>query len=337
MNVYFCSHCDKDVQGKILLQPDIIKVRGEEVRLEVMVPQCLECNAEIYSEEIETRNLEMAYSEYRKQHGLLAPSDIRELRERYNLSQRGLSRLLGWGEVTLCRYESGAIQDEAHNTVLLLIAQPRNLAKIFEKNRLNLSTQEAEKLDLRLKDLLTKDFEPRLNTLIEESFSVGVGDLTGFIKFDFEKTKHMILYILEFHNTFATKINKLLWYMDFLFFNKYSRSIAGNMYLHFPYGPVPKGYELILGAMQEEGLITKEGIFLHDSIRELLKPAAFCDKSIFSDDELKIMTFILEKFRDYSCTQISQYSHNEPAYLNTPDGQAISYSLARTLSFAYLK
>lgn len=334
MNTSYCSACDKEAQTQLVSREEIINVRGQEIKVTSSILKCIKCNNEIYDEELETRNLEKAYSEYRKMHCLLAPTEIKEIRERYNMSQRGLSRLLGWGEITLHRYESGAIQDEAHNTVLLLIADAKNMQKVFEKNRTALTSQEAEKLERQIGELLAVELEPQFNNILERLLSKNISELTGFVKFDLEKTKNMILLILEFQNTFATKINKLLWYMDFLHFNNYSVSIAGNAYFHYPYGPVPDGYELILGMMQEEGLMEKEGILRHEAIQELLKPKVSFDKKIFSAEELKTMRFVLEKFKDFSCSEISEYSHKETAYLQTEPGETISYSLAKTLSLS---
>jgi len=44
---------------------------------------------------------------------MLSPYEIRELRKRYGLTQKELSLLLGWGSVTMSRYENGALQDVA--------------------------------------------------------------------------------------------------------------------------------------------------------------------------------------------------------------------------------
>lgn len=335
MSAFYCSNCDKETQTKSSSRKEIIAVRGEEFEILSSILLCLECNNEIFNEEIESANLEIAYSNYRKKHGLLSPIEIKEIREKYHLSQRALSKLLGWGEITLHRYESGAIQDEVHNTVLSLISQSENMFKVFEKNKSNLTVSEIDKLEKKLNELFSVELEPRFNNLIEEVLSKEADDFTGFRKFDLEKMKNMILLILEFHSTFATKINKLLWYMDFLFFNKYSVSIAGNIYFHYPYGPVPNGYELILGMMQKEGLIEKEGIVRYESIQELLKPLVVSDKTFFSEEELAVMQFVLEKFEDFSCSQISEYSHKESAYMQTSVGKPISYSFAKDLSLNY--
>ena len=57
---------------------------------------------------------------------MLQPEDIREFRRRQGLSQKELSDPLGWGAVTLSRYENDALQSEAHERALRLAMQPRN-------------------------------------------------------------------------------------------------------------------------------------------------------------------------------------------------------------------
>ncbi|MFA6349575.1 MAG: type II TA system antitoxin MqsA family protein [Candidatus Omnitrophota bacterium] len=332
MAIIYCPHCDKDTQGQIGPKEEVFMVRGETVKIFSSVLSCLECQNDVFNEELDEKNLENAYNEYRKIHHLLSPNEIREIREKYGLSQRGLSRLLGWGEITLHRYESGGLQDEAHNTVLQLIAEPENMSRIYAKQSVLLSPIEAKKLEERISGLIAGCIEPKLNLKVEERLLREASDLTGHKQFDLEKTKNMILYILGFHKTFATKINKLLWYMDFLFFQKFSLSISGNCYLHLKYGPVPDGYDLIIGIMMNEKLIDKEEVFKHDCAQELLKPSMQSDKAIFSKEEVFVMNYVLEKFKDFTCKEISEYSHKEIPYKNTDEGEVISYNLADDLS-----
>lgn len=49
--------------------------------------------------------------------GLLTSDEIVAIRESYGLSQVDLAKLLGWGEATISRYESKAIQDEAYRKI----------------------------------------------------------------------------------------------------------------------------------------------------------------------------------------------------------------------------
>ena len=60
------------------------------------------------------------------------PPEIKAFRKRYGLTQGELSKLLGWGPVTLSRYENGALQDEVHDKMLRLAMNPENLMRLVE-------------------------------------------------------------------------------------------------------------------------------------------------------------------------------------------------------------
>ncbi|MDD4980926.1 MAG: DUF4065 domain-containing protein [Candidatus Omnitrophica bacterium] len=330
----YCAHCNKMTDGQIISKEESFNVKGEDIKINASVMICKECNEEVFVEELDEKNLETAYLEYRKTHNLLTPLQIQEIRERYGLSQRALSKLLGWGEITIHRYESGNLQDEAHDEVLKFIAKPENLLEIYEKQAHLLAPHISEALKKRINELIQEEIQPNFNKVLERLFlsERQIGEFTGYRNFDLEKIKNMILYILGFHETYRTKINKLLWYMDFLCYKVYSVSISGNSYTHSPYGPTADDYELIISVMLKDALIGKDELVVHDAVREQLKPLTSYDKSIFSEDEIKVMDFVLNKFRDFKCGKISEYSHEEAPYKNTMEGQKISYTLAEELS-----
>jgi putative zinc finger/helix-turn-helix YgiT family protein len=59
---------------------------------------------------------------YRRKHGLLSADDIRAIRERFNLTQADLARLLRLGANTVSRWESGRnVQTAAMDMLLRLI------------------------------------------------------------------------------------------------------------------------------------------------------------------------------------------------------------------------
>jgi putative zinc finger/helix-turn-helix YgiT family protein len=320
--------------GKLISTEESFNVKGEDIKINISVMICKECNEEVFVAAVEEKNLEKAYMEYRNLHNLLTPVQIKEIRERYGLSQRSLGKLLGWGEITIHRYESGNLQDEVHDEVLKLISRPENLLEIYEKQAHLLPNYVSESLRKRIDALIREEIQPNFNKILEQMFILDrkPGEFTGYKEFDLEKIKNMILYILCFQETFRTKINKLLWYMDFLCFRVYSVSISGNSYTHSEYGPIADDYELIISVMLKDMLIGKTEVVKYDSVREQLKPLISCDKTMFSKDELVIMDFVLDKFKDFTCAKISDYSHQEAPYKNTVEGQKIPYTLAEELS-----
>lgn len=70
---------------------------------------------------------------------LLTSDQIVVIRDMYGLYQVDLAKLLGWGEATISRYESKAIQDEAYGNMLRIIKE-NTLAvlELLQKMRTNL-------------------------------------------------------------------------------------------------------------------------------------------------------------------------------------------------------
>jgi len=338
----FCPNCEEYTEATLGVKKEVYNVRGEPIKIEAEVAVCQKCEEKIFDEERDSRNLEKAYSYYRQKHNLLSPDEIRTIREKYGLSQRALSRLLGWGEITIHRYENGAIQDNVHNSTLRLIEDPENMQKFFEVNRSRLPSYTAARLEKRIASFLQEDKEQTFQVSFERLVSHQHVDLTsGFKEYDLEKLKNMILYLVKrLDGVLETKLNKLLWYCDFLHYKETSVSITGSQYIRLPYGPVPNNYERIIGIMQPELLDkdeipfnTKEGIVLGKQFTALVEP----DESIFSEKESQVMNFIADTFRNDTSTSIMNKSHQETAYLNCEDGDIVSYEYAKELSLSLTK
>lgn len=89
---------------------------GYHFELIVTVPFCKVCGAPIYDEGLEREIAQKANEMIRQQCGIITRDEILEILERYNVSQKFLSRLMGWGEITLTRYISGNYTPNAANS-----------------------------------------------------------------------------------------------------------------------------------------------------------------------------------------------------------------------------
>ncbi len=334
----FCPECEQNVKADVVQKKETFNVKGEKMPVTSSVLVCGKCKNEIFDEDLDEKNLLSAYNEYRNRHRLLLPSQIREIREKYGLSQRALSRFLGWGEITINRYESGEIQDSVHNEVLDLIGDPRNMRQLFEKNIEFSSSSEGEKLKKRIDILVQNSSEEKLSMDLNEFLlqSQGIDEYSGYREFNLEKMKQMIIYLTDsLKGVYTTAINKYLWYMDFLYFKENSVSISGCNYVHLPYGPVPNDYEVILGLMVSKKTIEKEEIEFSNGVTgEKFKAKAKPDLKYFTKDEIGIMDFVISQFRKFSAAKLSRYSHNEKAYSVTKDNEKISYNLSKDLSLS---
>jgi len=156
MEKHYCEKCRKRMPSRITKRQITLPVKGEPTTVEAKVRICDDCAEECYDEELENALFTAAYDLYRSRHNIMSPGEIRAMREKYGLSQRGLAALLGWGEVTVHRYEGGSIADEAHNQLLHLLKYPENMLRIAQMNGERLPASARRKLFARLEELVGK-------------------------------------------------------------------------------------------------------------------------------------------------------------------------------------
>ena len=338
----FCPNCEERTETTLGVEKETYNVRGKPIEIEAEIATCQQCGLKIFDGERDSRNLERAYCRYREKHNLLPPDEIRSIREKYGLSQRALSRLLGWGEITIHRYENGAIQDNAHDYLLRLVEDPQNMQKFLEANRSKLPSFTAKRLEKRITSFLQEDESKTFQVSFERYVSHHHVDSTsGFKEYDLEKLENMILYLVErLDRVLKVKLNKLLWYCDFLHFKETSVSITGSQYISLKYGPVPNNYDFITDMMRDEGLLDKMEVIFNaragivgEEFTALVEP----DKSMFSEKELQVMNFVADTFRNYTSKRIMEKSHKEIACKKCEDGDIISHEYAKELSLSLSK
>ena len=142
----YCEVCGREVETKIISRREIFNVCGEDVEVESQVMVCTVCGEELFNEELDSATLINAYNEYRRKHKLLLPEEIRKIREQYGLSQRSFAKLLNWGDKTIRRYENGAVQDRAHNSLLLFLREPENMRTYLTENEVAIDEKQVVKL-----------------------------------------------------------------------------------------------------------------------------------------------------------------------------------------------
>lgn len=330
----FCGGCEKKVGFHLLDKKEVYPVKGEPIEIDARVAVCDECGEEIFHPVYDRINQENAFNVYRKKHNLLLPSEIVEIREMYGLSQRKLSKLLGWGDITIQRYEAGSLPDDAHNLLLKLLKEPDNMGIILEQGRDKLKPKDVEKIKSIIQEHLMANRDKKLEQCVINHSLLNREDISsGFKKFDLERVAAMILFFSEnIPDLFKTKLMKCLWFADMLNFKRYAVGISGMQYIHFQHGPVPKAYQYILGLLEEKELIEIASKPIGEFEGEVIVPVERFDESIFNLDELETLSDICEKFKLFTTRQISDFSHEERGYKETRKNEVISYEFAESLS-----
>lgn len=323
---------------KIIKRKANYTVKGESIEITEKVRINLDNNQEMIDEKLEDENLEKIYDQYRKKKGLLTPEQIRNIREKYGLSQRAFSRILGWGEITIHRYESGALQDRSHNDSLVLLQNPTNMKKLLEKNKDRINHKDYLKIKKNIQNMMIiKDIDKKIEENIEEKyFNEILDEYCGFTQFNYEKVVNMILFFAsKINRLFKTKLMKLLFYSDFVHFHDHTLSITGLKYLKNHYGPTPIKHELLLGELSDK-YITYKVDYVESSKEcieeyEIIKPLEKPNLTIFSKEEMNSMNKVLNSFKFLTSEKISEYSHQENAWKATKEKQLINYKHAKDI------
>lgn len=330
MNKFFCPNCNKEVSYTIR-ENLINEYKGQIVNIKENIAVCNECGKDIYVPEIEEDNFNRLYSKYRELTGLISKDEIIKLREKYNMSQRELVAILGWGKMTINRYENGALASKSHSDILKDIIKNEEkfksiVSEAYELKRITEKTYE------KIKKLCGSSRRNAINSLLEVEFKHEESILNGFRQFDIERVENLISYIAsKVDNLYKTSLNKYLWFIDFENFKENVRSITGLTYEKQQFGPIieNKGYELIINFLDNK--FYKEESENEVSIVTKIKSKNNYDMSSFSKYEMEVIDSVINKLKSMSCTQISEISHEEDGWIKNNINDIISYDYADDL------
>ncbi len=334
MEKYYCEKCDEWVHGNIIKRDETYPIKGESITVNAQVRICNFCEGDCSDSKLDDQTLLAVYDRYREKHGLISPVEVRNLRQKYGLSQRSLAALLGWGEITIHRYEKGGFPDEAHNQMLQLLSDPVNFNSIFTKNRERLPEHIQKRVLSCLSAIDPGESRDLANTFINfETTESLPGILTGFRQFSEENLKNMIFYLASLDGgILKTKLNKLLFYADFIHYRNHSVSISGARYINLPFGPVPDNYEMHLFDLRVEGKIEQLEIPFNDEMTgENLVAIGNFDTSSLPDSAINVLTAVFNHFKEMGSVKISELSHQEDGYKETKKLEPISYEYADKL------
>ena len=331
----YCEICGKEVETKVVSKKETYIVHDEPIEVLAQVLVCSECGEELFCEELDSATLNCAYNEYRRNHKLLFPDEIKKIREQYGLSQRSFAKLLSWGDKTIHRYENGFIQDKAHNSLLRLLRDPENMRVYLTENEVLLDEKQRKELLATIDRLELNSGTGDNPRILGHFFSKIPSEENGFKGFDYEKLCAMVLfYANKPYELLKTKLMKLLNYADMIFFRDNGISISGLKYVHLPYGPVPDHFDILIDAMTADRVAHIEVLYDNGYEKHRVIPDRKNDKGTLSDAEIEILERVYNRFKDYGSAQISEYSHKEKGYNSTVQGETISYKYAKDMQLA---
>lgn len=147
-----------------------------------------------------------------------------------------------------------------------------------------------------------------------------------------EKFEQVLLYILQKigakPNVGMTVLYKLLYFIDFDYYEKYEKQLMGLTYFKNTHGPTPREFKKVVDEMSQHAKLeqVKSTYFTLDQKKFL--PRVQPDLSVLSAQELELIDDVLDRYSDKSAKQLSDMTHRDMPWQASKDGENIDYELA---------
>ena len=229
-------------------------------------------------------------------------------RKKNNLSQEFLASKIGVSRPTYVQVE----QDERE----LTISEAQKLASVFNMSLEDLLSANQKEIEVDFgEDKNNKETKPEMRIIMPQA--------------NVKKFKEVLLYLLEKvgarPNIGETAIYKLLYFIDFDYYEKFEEQLIGATYIKNHFGPTPVEFTKITNQMIEMGEIEKikSSYFQHDQKKYL--PRRTANLKVLSGQEIQHIDEVLGRLAWKNAAELSDYSHTDTPWLVHKIGEKISY------------
>ncbi len=269
--------------------------------------------------EQDTLNENQVYNQYREKHHVPFPNEIKQIRSQYGLSAAKMADILDFGINSYRQYEHGCMPSLAHAKLIRLAKDPDTFEKFVEEKRKIFTKKIYKKLCEQI-SLLKQQLHKQQSISRIWNPDDGATEYNGFIKPNLTKVAHCILFLVSQAKPLKTRLNKLLFYCDFLNYKRTGFSITGCNYRAIQLGPVPSHYHELFGLLETLGYIRiEEEMYDHGGTGERFFPLHSFDISLFDDRELQTMKDVVERFDEVRTRKIIEISHSEKGWIENKD------------------
>ena len=234
--------------------------------------------------------------------------------------------------MTINRYEKGALPSKSHSDYLKLLIKDEQefLDKVEEAYHVGrISFKTFEKINTNIN---YEDKNQKLKMYIENNLKSRPNIYNGFKTLNLERLQNLISYLASKVNLYLTSLNKYLWYIDMISYNKRAIAITGLTYIHEQYGPViyDRKYEEI--SKLDEKYKREDTENRDGSIQSRIISNENYDITLFSESEMEIINEVIELLKDKPVKEISRLSHKEEGWKKTERFEIISFEYANNMA-----
>ncbi len=248
---------------------------------------------------------------------------LKKLRQKHNISQEFLAKKIDVSRPTYIQIEKGERK--------MLVEEAQKLALFFGLSLENFligkeNVEPKVKLEKFIKKTKAKKSKQEMRISVPQQ--------------KVEKFKEVLLYILERigarPNIGEAVVCKLMYFIDFDYYEKFEEQLIGARYIKNYFGPTPVAFPKIIAQMEQNGDLTHvtKKYFQHDQKKYL--PLRSANLSNFSAQEKELIDWEIERFKDFNATKMRDYSHKDVPWIGANDLQMINYEavFSRTDEFS---
>ena len=126
----------------------------------------------------------------------------------------------------------------------------------------------------------------------------------------------------------AVKLNKLLFYADFLSYVKFGESITGQEYQALPQGPAPRRIVPVIRKMIEKEVLAIRENDYYGKNQQRAFALDTPDTTEFASEQIELVKRVIKRFWGKNATEMSLISHRFIGWKISRIGETIPYSVA---------
>lgn len=291
------------------------KFRGEDYEYFHILWKCEDTGELFTTDETDDAGYNQVTNQYRTKYGLPFTDEIIDIRERYGISATKMAQILGFGVNQWRLYEAGEVPSVSNGRMIRSIMNPLVFLEMVNSSKSILSPAEYRRICSKVEIQIGEIPDGKLDMYDSSRiFASERSAENGYGRQSLRRLKNTLLYIIgNIGEVYSTKMNKILFYSDFLSYRHRGMSITGLSYKALEYGPVPEHWDRVYSQFDE---IVQEPRYFGDKGGIVLTSVGSCDDTLFKPQELEVLNIVCDRFRFFSASEISAISHNEKAWLD---------------------
>lgn len=235
---------------------------------------------------------------------------IQKLRKTKGLTQEGLAEFLGISRPTYVQIEQGERD--------ITVTEAKKLASMFELSFEDFLQQHDPKVNVEITKSKPKAKKEELRISIPQE--------------RYDKFKQVLLYILKKiggkPNIGMTALYKILYFIDFDYYEKYEEQLMGLRYIKNHFGPTPKKIftKLIEELVEKKVIQVIKTKFHYEQTRYILIDQSIePNLTIINGQEKEHIDKELERLSDLSASQLSILSHKDVPWIAAQEDRELDY------------